>query len=690
MKNMKRLLTLFSVLVFSAMSAGNADSLVALLNGKQDTQQVNLLVRISKAYDDQGDSLGITYAQQAISMAEKIGYIKGSAMGNAAKGLAEESAQNFTLSIACQQRANELYAQINDTLGQAKALGNMANNEYYIGDYSSAAEHAFAALKLYEAINYYMGMFASHLAIGNVMLDQKLYGGALGQYKEVLELSKRFPENPTMRARALANIGNVYNLRGLNDSAIYFYSTADTIFEKAKANYEISVCLNNLGTIMQNQKKYEQAQILFRRSLALRRMIGDSDGVSSALQNLASSSNELGKYDSAYYYYHRSLDIANASASRSQQLSCYHGLSITFANLKQFDSAYYYLDRYTTLNDSLTGEESLNTMNTLRSHYDAEKQQHQLDVLESQRQAEQAESSRNIVLLCVGILLLLLVIGIIVYRSRTKQKHSRALEMHNAEITLQKKHITDSINYAKKIQDSILPPEHLVQNILPDSFILYEPKDVVSGDFYWVEKRDNISIFSAVDCTGHGVPGALMSVVGFNLLTQAVNEKGITKPSDILHHLDFGVNKLLRQSDKGSVVKDGMDLGLVALNMKTNEMQFAGAFNPVYIIQDGELKEIKADKFPIGINTDGVTDEYTNHVVQMKKGDMIYLLSDGYADQFGGPHGKKFKYNRLRELLKQIWQLPLHEQKKALRDAFLNWKAGHEQVDDILVIGVRV
>ncbi|HET6993285.1 MAG TPA: SpoIIE family protein phosphatase, partial [Bacteroidia bacterium] len=198
------------------------------------------------------------------------------------------------------------------------------------------------------------------------------------------------------------------------------------------------------------------------------------------------------------------------------------------------------------------------------------------------------------------------------------------------------------------------------------------------------------SIFAAVDCTGHGVPGALMSVIGFNLLNQAVGEMGLTKPSDILHHLDFGVNKLLRQSDVGNTVKDGMDIALCTYDSSSRKLQYAGVFNPAYIISKGEFVQLKPDKFPIGINVDGVTDNYTNNEIQLFPGDMIYLFSDGYADQFGGPAGKKFKYTRFRDLLLKIHSFDCEKQKTLLRQEYLNWKGNLEQVDDILVIGLRV
>ncbi len=258
------------------------------------------------------------------------------------------------------------------------------------------------------------------------------------------------------------------------------------------------------------------------------------------------------------------------------------------------------------------------------------------------------------------------------------------------ELAESKKELTDSISYAERIQGAIMPPKTLVKSILPDSFILYLPKDVVSGDFYFVEKVGDEVIFAAVDCTGHGVPGALMSVVGFNYLHQAVTEKGLTKPSEIISFLDFGVNQRLRQTDGESGVNDGMDLSLCTLNTKTNLLQYAGAYNPIYIIKNGELIELESDKFPIGVNTNGVIDEYTNHIIQLSKGDCIYMFSDGYADQFGGPKGKKLKYSTLRNMLLANHILSMTEQKLKYAKIFNDWKGELEQVDDVLLMGIRV
>lgn len=262
-------------------------------------------------------------------------------------------------------------------------------------------------------------------------------------------------------------------------------------------------------------------------------------------------------------------------------------------------------------------------------------------------------------------------------------------EEHN-ELLESKKDMTDSITYAKRIQQAIMAPIPRVEKIMGDSFVLYLPKDVVSGDFYFVEQKDDEIFFSAVDCTGHGVPGALMSVVGFNYLHQAIMEKGITEPSGILSYLDEGVNERLRQTGGESGVKDGMDLGLCSYNAKTKVLQYAGAYNPLYHITKEGIIETKADKLPIGMNDDGLVDIYTNHTFHLESGDCVYLFSDGYADQFGGPRGKKFKYKQLRDILVEMKDRPMQEQKIELMRKFEEWRGDEPQIDDVLIMGIRV
>ncbi|MFO7829586.1 MAG: SpoIIE family protein phosphatase [Bacteroidales bacterium] len=260
------------------------------------------------------------------------------------------------------------------------------------------------------------------------------------------------------------------------------------------------------------------------------------------------------------------------------------------------------------------------------------------------------------------------------------------------EIEIKNKHITDSIRYAKRIQNAILPPESYVKSLLPDSFILYKPKDIVSGDFYWITQRNDHVMYAAVDCTGHGVPGAFMSIVGYNQLNYAVEVKKARKSNIILDYLNEGVVETLREKgvESFSGVKDGMDLALCVIDYKNMKLQFSGAKNPLCLIRNNEIIQIKGDRQAIGGNYDDELPKFNSHELDLQKGDVIYTFSDGYQDQFGGADGRKFMLKRFRELLLKIHKDPMTDQKKLLDDILEEWRGKEEQVDDILVIGVKI
>ncbi len=277
-------------------------------------------------------------------------------------------------------------------------------------------------------------------------------------------------------------------------------------------------------------------------------------------------------------------------------------------------------------------------------------------------------------------------------RQRTAEvvKQKEELEKQRLQIEEYFVQVTDSIKYAQKIQEAILPPDHYVKRMLPDSFILYRPKDIVSGDFYWLGEADNKVFFAAVDCTGHGVPGAFMSIVGYNQLKQAIITTKGSNPAEILDHLNRGVSETLHQKDANSTNKDGMDIAICSINYSNLELEYAGAFNPLYLLRNEEIIQVKGNKFPIGSFVDEEPSNFTNNKIQLEKGDQVYVFSDGFPDQFGGPRGKKFMYKRFRELLAANGNLDMAAQKEELKKSLFDWMKDEEQVDDILVIGVRV
>jgi len=299
-------------------------------------------------------------------------------------------------------------------------------------------------------------------------------------------------------------------------------------------------------------------------------------------------------------------------------------------------------------------------------------------------------------ILTSSIVLVLIIFGYIKVREQALRRENQILEekvalrteqvvQKSEEIEQKNKDITDSIRYAKRIQNAILPPEDSLKN----SFILFKPKDIVSGDFYWLTVDGSKQFIAAVDCTGHGVPGAFMSIIGYNSLNKIVKEYGFTNPADILDHLnDEVVNTLQKQAEAGEV-KDGMDLSLIVYDMKKNELEFAGAYNPLYLIRNKELIVTKADRFAIGWTSSDSGQKFTSHKIKLEKGDTTYIFSDGFADQFGGEKGKKFMIRNLKKLLLDIQDLSMEEQKSRLEETFEKWRGNEEQIDDVIIIGTR-
>ena len=273
-------------------------------------------------------------------------------------------------------------------------------------------------------------------------------------------------------------------------------------------------------------------------------------------------------------------------------------------------------------------------------------------------------------------------------RTEEVVRQKEEVERQSRKVVELYQNVTDSIRYAKRLQESILPPEKRIRTLMPESFVYYRPKDIVSGDFYWVEQVAERVVFAAVDCTGHGVPGAFMSLVGYNGLNKAAKDRSWARPSDILRELNQISYWALHKDREGSMVRDGMDMALCVYDPQAKVLEYAGANCPLYVVRNGVLIQHGPDKNAIGsLELDGWS--FTDHRIALQPGDMVYVFSDGYADQFGGPSGKKFLYRRFRELLVEISGLPAKDQREKLHAAFGNWKGAHEQVDDILVMGMR-
>jgi serine phosphatase RsbU (regulator of sigma subunit) len=294
------------------------------------------------------------------------------------------------------------------------------------------------------------------------------------------------------------------------------------------------------------------------------------------------------------------------------------------------------------------------------------------------------------------IIIVLIIVAYIKIREQNLIKEKLLLEekveertvevvQKSMEIEEKNRDITASIRYAERIQRAMLPRE----DTFVDTFVLFMPKDIVSGDFYWMYDNGISQFIAVCDCTGHGVPGAFMSIIGHNSLHKVVREFGITQPSAILDQLNTEVLKALMQRNE-ETINDGMDMALISFNKKNFSLHFAGAYNPLYLVRNGEVTAYKGDRFPIGMTAIGEKKSFSNQEVEIRPGDMLYMCSDGYADQFGSPEVKKYKSGNVKKLLTEIWSLPVVEQRQRLEDEIIRWRGDLPQVDDILFVGMRI
>ncbi|MFT7611863.1 MAG: serine phosphatase RsbU (regulator of sigma subunit), partial [Parvicellaceae bacterium] len=457
----------------------------------------------------------------------------------------------------------------------------------------------------------------------------------------------------------------------------------------------IARCLNNIGLIYSNQGDIPNALTYYHKSLTLLEEIGYKKGIATTLSNLGGLELQQGELTQAKSHAIRSMELAKELGfpnliKRSARL-----LSKVTRKEGNFREALEMYELQILMRDSINNEETQKATIRQQTKYEFEKAQAIKDVATAKDLEVLVERERKQKIITysatAGLVLVIAFLVFVFNRLKVTRKQKSLIEEKKEELEkihdeLHEKNteIVDSIAYAKRIQLAILPPHTMLDNHLRNGFVLFKPKDVVSGDFYWMEVVGNKVIYAAADCTGHGVPGAMVSVVCNNALNRTVREFGITQPAQILNKTRELVIETFQRSEQD--VKDGMDIAICSL--EGNKLKYAGANNPLWIIRNGAIIETKANKQPIGQFDN--PEPYTTHNFDLEPGDSIYIFSDGYVDQFGGEKGKKFKSKAFKELLLSIQDKSMEEQNTIIDEVFETWKGKFEQIDDVCIIGVRI
>ncbi len=576
----------------------------------------------------------------------------------------------------------------------ARTLSGFAYVYMQKGDVVNALKYFTECLELQEKLGSKYDAAISLANIGYVYDSQGDFEKGLEYYELALAM-QRETGNEIGVATSLNNIGlSHYKLGDIEKGLAYFLKSLE-VQERIENIDGMALCYNNIGGIYRKKGDLKKGIEYYIKSLKLHEEMGDLHGTAHCLNNLGESYLLEGNMQQAKKYGLKGLKVAKELESPVNIRQTAKLLSDIYIKQNNGMGALEMFKLHIVMRDSIDNLETQKATAKQQIKYEYEKQK-TIDDAEHDKQLaieKEEKEKQQILTVAIGIGLLLVVIFLVFIFNRLKitrkQKtviEDQKFEVEEAHAQLEEKNqeIMDSISYAKRIQSAILPPRKLVKEYLQESFILYKPKDVVAGDFYWMEPKGGKVLFAAADCTGHGVPGAMVSVVCNNGLNRAVREHGLTDPGAILDKTREIVIQEFEKSEEE--VKDGMDIALCSL--EGNILEYAGANNPLWIIRKGKIIEVKADKQPIGKFEKAKP--FTTHKIELEKGDAIYIFSDGYVDQFGGIKGKKFKTRAYRELLLSIQNKSMEEQKTIIDEGFETWKGDLDQIDDVCVIGVKI
>ncbi len=640
----------------------------------------------------------LQYFGQAAGLAKSSNNIKAEASNLYYYASAFAAISEFSEAMKYLKMSMEKYVELKDSDGISSAHIQIAFCHMQLGDNTAAIENFFKAKKILDNQHDIKGSAGCTVNMGFVYSDMQNDKKALSNFYEA-EKELEAINNKDFLANVRHSIGALLIKNKEYDKALIKLEQAkETFLELGNRDYYANAIIS-IGEIYLHKKEYEKSLEITLKAFQIKKEVEEKDGLCICLIQLGHIYHETGKSQLALNVMEDALNISREIESKKNISVALHNLAFTHYELANFKLSAQYYKQYSELNDSIFKVESAEKIAKMEALYHTEKQAGEIQFLNQQKIAQQNELKVNGLqknILLGGVTVLLIIAFLIYNRYRLKKRSNdelqsayREIEKSRDEITVQKKEIVDSILYAKRIQEAILPSHDELSNNFSEHFVIYHPKDVVSGDLYWFTKIKNTFMLAAVDCTGHGVPGAFMSVIGNDLLNNSIIDKKMTDPGKILFELDLGVHASLAKGSSEKNMNDGMDVALCAIQLDKNTLDFSGAFRPLIHIRNKEVNELIGSKASVGGH---LTENkiFINHHLELQKGDCIYVFTDGFVDQFGGLKGKKYKSRQLISLLKENSEKNMKEQGEILKTSFKNWKGMLEQVDDVLVIGIKI
>lgn len=571
----------------------------------------------------------------------------------------------------------------NDTDNLYNACLEAGNIFYQEGDYANSIKYFVEAQACAIQLNKKPAQASCSNNIANIYYNQGFYQKALANYETARSVYAAIG-NKVYAALALDNIANCYYKMNSIDTAMQYHITAYKEIEAAGDSSSLAEVAINIAVVFIDNNDPAKGLPFLERALQLSRSQGYKGGEVIVQLNFSEAYMNLGELDKAMTAAEEAAAIAGAAGMNEYLQSAFEQMALISEKQGKPAEALSYWKKYMALKDTLFSSEKQELMSEMSAKYEVDKKDSEISELNQEKERKQ----QQLYYLAGGLALVLLFSILLIRVNGARRKANQLLGEQNKIIAEKNKDITDSITYASRIQQSVLPDEQILRESVNDYFILNRPRDIVSGDFFWLAKKDGRIYIAVADCTGHGVPGALVSVIGINMLNKAIEMPGTPSTSEMLERLHRLVAQALSKGVGTRGAQDGMDIALLCIDKQKSKAWFSGAARPLYYSVNGKFDSIRGDRFSIAGEKQEGTDPYAQHEIALEGDVKFYLSSDGYADQFGEASGKKFLSKRFQELLASVSALPMEEQKTKVENAFSEWKGKLEQVDDVLVIGV--
>ncbi len=704
---MRLLLIIFVLLCVSSAQGTNVDSLESILSGSSDTKtRYDALSEILAHYQGEGQQ------KKAIELANKH-----------LSGFDENSREKCAIYLTIADNYSDLHESKKAEEFYNKCINLAKKNQFHVEWYSGQRYLAYNYLsegefsKGLDLFNSNLDLSLEHLKtdssyimnayndIGSVHYYTADYFNCAQNWEKNLKYAAR---NGDIRSEAstLSNLGLVY-------ISLEKYGKADTYLKRSvQLSDSLGLTANlmnaytNLGKLYFHLKDYRKAENYLLESQKIVEKSGDIKSTINGLNNLGEVLIKNQQYENGKKYIEQAIKLAERYDLVDYKSNALYNLADYYSERNDYATAYELLDSVLGLKDAYLSAEKIKQISELETKYKLKQKEDSLQLsiqginlskvkqdLAEENERKALEKSKKDRLLLIGSLILLCLAGglifLVVRSSRQRKKANLKLESQKKIIEQRNKDITDSIEYAKNLQTAILPDINLIKEVVPNYVLLYEPRDIVSGDFYWFHESDDKIFLAAADCTGHGVPGAFVSMLCNDALNKVVITLGFRSPGQILSKVNQTVIEAFRKEGASHQAYDGMDVTLCVLDKKTRNLTFAGAMNRLILIRDQEVIEYKGNKSPIGGRTP-INYQFDTEFIETQPKDAVYMFSDGYIDQFGGDRGKKFMVKRMKKMLLEIKHMKADDQKEAMKKRLLEWQGSYDRIDDVLVIGFEI